>query len=412
MTHASILILAGEASGDYHAAALVRDIKQRSPHIRILGIGGEKLADAGMELLHHYREINMIGLSGGLATIRNIIAAYRTMKRELRSGRHHLFIPVDFPDVNMRLCRVARTAGLRVCYYISPQVWAWRRGRVRKLAKLVDRMMTIFPFEQELYREAGVDAYFVGHTMVRDIPEPIDRAAARKQLNIGDNEYVVALLPGSRPPEVRRMLPMMCEAAEIFAAQFSDTRFVLPLAGGHLEPLVRDIASNYQVNVKLIHGEAASVMAAADCGLVCSGTATLQAALTCMPHAVVYKVDPLTWWIGRRIVEEDVHLAIANMLAIEAEKQGGPIKEIQDAGFQIRCRECGRPLFVPELLQKSATPEELAQWLVSFRTNESLRRAMVRGFHQIRAMLAPPKNGPTAAEIVLGLLESHPSREQ
>src|SRR5208337_3347507 len=115
------------ASGDYHAAAFVRDLKQRLPHIRIVGIGGDKLAQAGMELLHHYREINMIGLSGGFATIRHIVAAYKTMRRELQSGQHHLFIPVDFPDVNMRLCRVARNAGLRVCYYISPQVWAWRR---------------------------------------------------------------------------------------------------------------------------------------------------------------------------------------------------------------------------------------------------------------------------------------------
>ncbi len=417
MSHRSVLILAGEASGDYHAAALARDLRQRSPHIRMVGIGGDRLAEAGMELLHHYREINMIGLSGGPATIRNIVAAYRTMKRELQSGRHQLFIPVDFPDVNLRLCRVARRAGLQVCYYISPQVWAWRRSRIRKIAQRVDRMMTIFPFEERLYREVGVEAYFVGHTMMRDIPEPIDRSSARRQLGMENEGYVVALLPGSRPPEIHRMLPVMCEAATIFAGEFPDSRFVLPLAGAHLGPLVQEIAANYQIPLKVIPGEAATVMAAADCGLVTSGTATLQAVLTCMPHVVVYKVDPLTWWLGNRILkplvmEKDVHVAIANVLAIAEERQGGPIKEIHDAGFRIRCQECDRPLFVPEVLQNKATPETLAEWLMSFRTKQTLRDAMVRGFQQIRAMLTPRRNGPTASDIVLDLLESRSPLER
>jgi len=170
MPKRSILLLAGEASGDYHAAALVRDLKDANPEIRVSGIGGDRLAAAGMELLHHYRDINTIGLSEGFSKIRNIVKAYQTMKRELRSGLHDLFIPVDFPDVNLRLCKLARDAGLPVYYYISPQVWAWRKGRIRKIAARVDRMMTIFPFEEKLYKDAGVKADFVGHTMAKDVP--------------------------------------------------------------------------------------------------------------------------------------------------------------------------------------------------------------------------------------------------
>jgi lipid-A-disaccharide synthase len=157
--------------------------------------------------------------------------------------------------------------------------------------------------------------------------------------------------------------------------------------------------------------EAARLMAASDSGLVTSGTATLQAALAGMPHAVIYKVDPFTWWFALRVLkplvmEKDVHLAIANVLAIEKEKEGGPIKELADAGFSIPCDECGRPLLVPELLQGAATPETLAEWLMRLRTEESLRQAMIRGFRQIRSMLEQPKDGRTAAGIVLDMLRN------
>jgi len=406
----SILFLAGEASGDYHAAALLADLKERMPGVRACGIGGDKLEEAGMELFHHYREINTIALSEGLGKVRNIISAYRTMKRELRNGRHDLFVPVDFPDVNIRLCGLARAAGVPVCYYISPQVWAWRRGRVPKIARRVDRMMTIFPFEETIYRKAGVNADFVGHTMLGDIPEHVDKESLRRELGMDESRHTVALVPGSRPAEISRMLPAMCEAALIYLRACPDTRFVLPLAGEHLAELVDEILADYRIPVKVYSTESHRVMSAADSGLVTSGTATLQAALTGMPHAVVYKVDLFTWWFGLKVLkplvmDEDVHLAIANVLSIEAEEQGGPIKEMADAGFTIPCQECGRPLLVPEVLQHEATPENLAGWLLRFRREEPLRQAMIRGFSQVRHMLIPREEGLTAATVVQDMLE-------
>ena len=203
MNKKSILLLAGEASGDYHAAALVREIKSERPDINFSGIGGDLLAQAGMELFHHYREVNTIGLGEGFGKLRQIWAAYKTMRDELLSGKHDLFIPVDFPDVNLRLCRFANKAKVPVYYFISPQVWAWRKGRMRKIAARVDRMMTIFPFEEKLYRSAGVRADFVGHTMMRDMPEIQDREALRAELGLRRDGHVVALLPGSRPAEVK-----------------------------------------------------------------------------------------------------------------------------------------------------------------------------------------------------------------
>jgi lipid-A-disaccharide synthase len=316
---------------------------------------------------------------------------------------------VDFPDVNIRLCKIAKDAGVPVCYYISPQIWAWRRGRVRKIARRVDRMMTIFPFEERLYRDAGVSADFVGHTMVREFPHAPDRASVRRELGIDADHPTVALVPGSRPAEIQRMLPVMCEAARIFAAIHPDTQFVLPLAGAHLHELVTRIIAEGRVEVRVFTAGSFKVMAASDCGLVTSGTATLEALLAGMPHAVVYKVDAFTWWFGLKVLKplvmsKDMHLAIANVIAIEEEGSGGPIREVSDAGFTIPCQECGRPLFVPEILQERATPDYLAEWLVRFRTEEALTAAMTRGFERIRSLLGPPSNDRTAESIVSEML--------
>ncbi len=402
----SILILAGEASGDYHAAAMLRDLKLIEPDVTAKGIGGDMLRDAGMELLFHYRDINTIGLNEGLARFGTILRAYRTVKHELEHGGHKLFIPVDYPDVNLRLCRFAKAAGVSVCYYISPQVWAWRRGRIRKIARRVDRMMTIFPFEEAMYRQAGVSADFVGHTMVRDIPEHRDKRGLREELGLDPERYSVALVPGSRPAEVSRVLPRMCEAARLFAARFPETRFALPLAGDHLLESVKSIVSQSGLDVAVLSRGADRVMAACDSGLVTSGTATLQAALVGMPHAVVYVMDNFSWWLAIRVFKPllmaaDVHVAMANVLALKEEKQpAGPLQEMLAAGFNIPCQECGRPLFVPELLQDAVTPQELAGWLTRFKTEAPLTQAMIRGFSRLREVLAAPGEDHTPARIV------------
>lgn len=412
MASDSILLLVGEASGDYHAAALVKDLKRLRPNIRVSGIGGDKLAAAGMELLHHYREINTIGLSEGLSNVRNIIAAYTTMKRELRSGKHSLFIPVDFPDVNIRLSGLSKNAGVPVCYFISPQIWAWRKGRIRKIAARVDRMMTIFPFEETLYRDAGVRADFVGHTMVRDIPEHVNKSELRESLGMDSHRYAVALLPGSRPAEIRRMLPVMCAAAARYAEGFPDTQFALPLAGSHLSELVHEILAVFKLPVSVYSGEAASILSASDSALVTSGTATLQAALAGIPHAVAYKLDRISWIIAIRLIKpllmgKDVHVAIANVLSISGENlEGSAIASMLDAGFHIPCLECGRPLFVPELLQDHVTAENLADWLIRFKNEPALRDAMTRGFTWLRKQLSPPEENRTAAGIVLDCIDN------
>ncbi len=409
MNNPSVLMLAGEASGDHHAASLVAAVKVQRPDIRFYGIGGDMLADAGMELLHHYRDVNTIGLSEGFGKLRLILASYNTMKRELLSGRHDLFIPVDFPDVNIRLCSFAKRAGTPVYYYISPQVWAWRKGRIEKIATRVDRMMTIFPFEAQIYRNAGLQADFVGHGMASEVPAAADKRSIRDELGV-TAPFACALVPGSRQAEVARMAPLMLEAARIHTGRFPDTQFLLPLAGEHLAGLVQTALQSARVEVIVTRGGAASVMAACDYGLVTSGTATLQAALCGMPHAVAYILDGFTWFLAMHILkplvmDKDIHVAMSNVLAIQSEREtGSPLALLAAEGIRIPCGECGRPLLTPELLQDSANAGAMAEWLERFRTDANLIRVTKQGFDWIRNSLIQTQT-KTAAEITLEFFE-------
>lgn len=406
-----LLVMAGEASGDYHLAALISELRRILPGMEVFGIGGDRLSSVGVHLFHHYKEINTIGLSGGFSKLRKVMDAYRTMKRELSSGNYDLFIPVDFPDVNIRLCKFAKKSGTKVCYYISPQVWAWRKGRIFKIKDRVDTMMTIFPFEEQLYRKAGVNAYFVGHTLVRDSEMTLDRVQTRSALGLDSDSLLVTLAPGSRSSEIERTLPLMLEAAKKHSWLYPKTKFVLPVAGPHLLGLIRKLLSGSELQIVISQEDVSSLMAASDYGLVCSGTATLQAALAGLPHAVVYLMDSFSWLLATRILkpllmDPDLHVAIANVLSIKMEQDGirGPISTISKAGYSIRCHECGRHLFVPELLQDHAGHDELCHWLNKFRQEEGLCLAMRQGFQQIRDYLIQSDESRYAVKIVHDML--------
>ena len=408
-----LLVMAGEASGDYHLAALITRLRRVLPEMEVFGIGGDRLSSVGVHLFHHYKEINTIGLSGGFSKLRKVMDAYRTMKKELASGNYDLFIPVDFPDVNIRLCKFAKKSRTKVCYYISPQVWAWRKGRIFKIKDRVDTMMTIFPFEEKLYRKIGVNAHFVGHTLVRESEMTHDRVQTRRELGLDSDSRLVMLAPGSRSSEIERTLPLMLEAAKKHSSLHPETKYVLPVAGPHLLGLIRKLTSESELQIIISQGDVSSLMAASDYGLVCSGTATLQAALAGLPHAVVYLMDSFSWFLATRILkpllmDPDLHVAIANVLSIKMEQDGirGPISTISKAGYSIRCDECGRPLFVPELLQDHAGHDELCHWLNKFRQEEKLCLAMKQGFQQIRHYLIQSDESKYAEKIVYDMLMS------
>ncbi len=316
----TIMIVAGESSGDLHGAGLMRELSRQAPGVRITGMGGQRMRDAGLQPCHSGEGVfGTAGLVEVLSGLGRILTCLRTLKAAMRSHKPQVFVPVDFPDFNFRLARFARSLGIPVAYFISPQVWAWRRGRIKTLARMVDRMLVIFPFEEALFRAGGIDTVFVGHPLLDVVgpePAPQDRQKARDQLGLTAEETVVALLPGSRKNEVCRILPVVLQAAR--QATSSRPLRLMLVRAAHLEKdgvMDRLLAESPVPGLTVVPEEQLyPVLRAADAALVASGTVTLETALHLVPMTVVYRVHPLTYFLGKALVRLD-HFAMVNLIA-------------------------------------------------------------------------------------------------
>jgi lipid-A-disaccharide synthase len=376
MATSSVVLVAGEASGDLHGAALVRALRARRPDLRLLGIGGPAMREAGVELLHSYEEFAVLGVSEVLSRLPFLLGVLGEMGRRFERERPGLFIPIDYPDFNIRLAARARKAGVPVMYYISPQIWAWRARRVRTLARLVDRMVVVFPFEVPIYEAAGVPVTFVGHPLLDHPRERAPRAEVRARLGVADEAPFVAFLPGSRNQEVRRILPPLAGAARLLvdagvavavsrAPSVDRGEFEAALAAGGFPSL------------PVWDGPAADLAAAADVAVVTSGTATLETGLTGTPPVVVYRMAPLTWWIAKRLVRVD-HVGLVNIAA----------------GKRI----------APELLQDDVTPERVAAVVRELLADPARRAAMRADLAALPERLGGPGAAARAADVALSIL--------
>ena len=279
----SILLSAGEASGDLHGATLCRALRELHPGVRLIGMGGPRMAAAGMELVADVSGHAVVGTSEALGRIPRLYRAYRLLKARLIEERPRALVVIDFPEFNLRLARIARRAGVPVVYFIPPQLWAWRRGRIRQMARRVSRVLAVLPFEEQLYQDAGVPVDFVGHPLLDVLPLDLDRAEARRRLDVDPGESLIGLLPGSRREEVERLLPPMLVAAKRLSAAGVARRFALGLAptvdGAAVGRLVKAAVDEGGPRVDVFEQRTYEVMAAADVVLISSGTATLEAAL-------------------------------------------------------------------------------------------------------------------------------------
>ncbi len=364
---------AGEASGDGHAARLAAEIRRLRPGATFAGIGGRRLAGEGMEILFPAEDLAVMGLTEVFAKLPDVARALLRIWRYLQQQRPGVVILVDFPDFNFMVARMAKRLGLRVMYYICPQVWAWRRYRVHTLARLADRLAVIFPFEEKFYRDYGVAATYVGHPLRETLPTLPPRAELRRRLGVGQGELLVALLPGSRGSEIARILPVMGAAAGLIAGRTPGCRFVLPLAPGAPEDMVRRLAA---AAVAIVTERTAEVLAAADLAVVTSGTATLEAVLWGTPMVIVYKLAPLSYRLGRRLIRVP-YIGMANLLA-------------------------GEGLF-PELIQAEATPEGIAAQVQAWLTQPERLRAMRRGVERLLGELGGPGASRRAAALAVDL---------
>lgn len=372
-----ILIVTGEASGDAHAAELVAALQARRQEFRFFGMGGSKLAARGVELLYSAHEVSVMGITEVLPKIPRILQVMRGIAAAAAERRPACAILVDIPDFNLRLAAKLKALGIPVAYYVSPMIWAWRRGRVKTIRKRVDRMLCILPFEEAFYRDSGVDARYVGSPVVEQVPSPASTTTFRQRLGLSVEAPTLALLPGSRMSEIRRLLPTMVSAAKKLSAERPGLQIVVPVA-----PTIprEEITSRFQgsgLSPRLVEGRAPEVVGASDAAIVASGTAVLEAGLMQRPLVVVYRVSLITYLVGRLMLKV-AHVALVNLLA-------------------------GRRL-VPELLQGDMTPERIATEVRRVWDPGPPREEMLRGLEEVRGRLGGPGAAERAAEAVLELL--------
>lgn len=381
-----IMISAGEASGDLHGATLCRALHELEPGIRLLGMGGAQMRAAGMDVLLDPTAHAAVGTSEAVGRIPGLYRAYRALAARLVAERPRALVLIDFPEFNLRLARRANAAGVPVVYFIPPQLWAWRRGRIRQVARRVSRVLAVFPFEPPLYEGAGVPVEFVGHPLLDALPLDLTRDDARRRLGADPAHSLVGLLPGSRREEVERLLPPMLEAARRLAATDARRRFVLGLAPTVSRERVLaylDQAGPGGPAVEVVEGRTYEVMAAADALLIASGTATLEAALLGTPMVICYRVSRTTVVIARLLARVP-WIGLPNLVA-------------------------GRAV-VPELIQEQVTGERLGGEIARLLDDPVAATAQRAAFKELRARLGEPGVGRRAARAVLATARSAPAR--
>ena len=378
MTSGEILVVAGEASGDLLAADLLRALAARRPALRAFGMGGRHLVQAGLEQLFDAQELSVVGITEVLPRLPRIWRVFHALLDAARRRRPQAALLVDVPDFNLRLARHLHREGIPVAFYVSPTVWAWRRGRVRAIARDVDRLLCILPFEEEFYRPYRVRAVYVGNPVAARLPAPAEPAVFRRALGLDTGRPTLAVLPGSRRSELKRCLPPLVEGAALLAGEHPGLQIAVPLAPGVDGAAVEAAFRARNLEALLVPGRAPEVVGAADVALVTSGTAALEAGLMLRPLVVVYRVSWLSWLVARALVRVSF-VSLVNLLA-------------------------GRRV-VPELLQGAFTPRAVAAEAARLFMDGPDRRAMVEELSRVRELLGRPDASARAAEEVLALID-------
>lgn len=377
MEEKTIMIVAGEASGDLHGSRLVKAMKEEESGLRFFGIGGKRSREAGVSIIADVADMAVVGLTEVVLKLFDILKVMREMKKRLRQERPNLLILIDYPDFNIPLAKTAKELGIPVLYYISPQVWAWRFGRIKTIRRCVNKMLVILPFEEALYRSAGVDARYVGHPLLDAVNDIGPREEILKRLGLDPGKKTVAILPGSRRSEVVKLLPVMLGAAEIISGGPEPVQFLLPLASTLDAASVEQIIGRHRVPVKIVPENIYDAIASADVAMVASGTATLETALLNTPMVIIYKMSPLTYAIARMIIRVK-NIGLVNIIA-------------------------GKTI-VPELIQGEATSERLAAEMNAILADPARMETIKNDLGNIREKLGKPGAAARAAAIALGMM--------
>jgi lipid-A-disaccharide synthase len=370
----SILVVAGEVSGDLHASRVVQAVKARSPETAFWGLGGDELRAEGVELLQHTDRLSVMGIAEVLRHYRFLKGVFNQVLAEVDRRRPEAALLVDYPGFNLRLAKQLKKRGIKVYYYICPKVWAWNRKRIPRMAKIIDRLMVVFPFEVDVFKGTGLQVDFVGNPLVHQIDDFL--STDPKALPWGSGRRI-ALLPGSRRQEILRILPTILSAAKRVETQFPDASFMIASPNDRIEAMVQEQigqCGEKPARLSVVRGQARELMRQADAAIVKSGTVTLETALIGTPQIIVYKTSAATYWFARSVLTIR-HIGLVNIVA--------------------------KRTVCPELIQQDATPDAMAQALGRLLEDTAERRMMVDGYHEVRQLLGSGNAAGNAAGILL-----------
>ncbi|MEW6120341.1 MAG: lipid-A-disaccharide synthase [Pseudomonadota bacterium] len=364
-------LVAGEASGDLLGAHFIRALQQNHPHLRAAGIAGPRLAEAGVTAIYPSEKLAVNGYVEVLRHLPELLRIRSRIARYFLEQRPHVFVGIDAPDFNFALEARLKAAGIPTVHFVSPSIWAWRPGRIHKIREAVSHMLVVFPFEEAIYRDAGIPVTYVGHPLADVIPLESDTAAARAALNLADGP-VFALLPGSRLSEVKRHARLMLESARLITRRHADAQFVLPAASEAAAALIERARAGRDLKLSVLAGQSHTALAACDVALVASGTATLETALFKKPMVITYRVPALTAWLMRRKALLP-WVGLPNILA--------------------------RDFIVPERIQEAASPENLAGDALAWLDDAPRREMAIARFREMHLALRQGAAARIAATV-------------
>jgi lipid-A-disaccharide synthase len=372
-----VLIIAGEASADLHGSNLVRAIKRLDPAISFYGIGGKQMEEAGVRILIPASDMAVVGLTEVFSKLPKIVRARGRLKNLLKDSPPDLLIPIDYPGFNIHLAGLAKRRKVPVLYYISPQIWAWRTGRVKKIAKRVDRMAVILPFEESFYRERGIDVEYVGHPLLDSIPRQLDDEEIIQKMGLENASPVLGLLPGSRNEEIENHLPVMIKAVEILSSHYPHLRGLLPVAPTIPIELVQSFLKQSSAEIGISQGSIYDTLSACDLALVASGTATVETAIMGVPMVLVYRASRITCWVAKRVIKVPF-IGLVNLVA----------------GEQV----------IPELIQDDVTPDRLAREAFEILEGGQKREIMIEKLAMVKERLGRGGASERTAKIAMEML--------
>jgi lipid-A-disaccharide synthase len=373
-----IMLAAGEPSGDLHGSKLAVAIRKKNPHVHLFGLGGPLMASSGVELFEDPTSMSFIGFAEVVSHFRFLLKLLHRTAGKLKEERPDAIVFIDFPGFNMRLAKTAKDMGVPSVYYFSPSAWAWRRGRAKKVAGLIDLVASVFPFEASVYQEAGANVEYVGHPLLDAAHPSMGREEVYRFLNIDPDALQIALMPGSRQQEVESLFGIMLEAARLIQANsLRPVQYLVPVAASIDDALIRGFVANKGcgLNLRLVHGYQYDLLSVADLALIGCGTATLEAALFQVPMVTMYRLSRITYHIAKILVQIP-HVALPNIIA----------------------GKC----IVPELIQHDVTAPNIAHEAVQL-LQGAKRERQIHELRRVRELLGPPGAVERCADVVLNL---------